>query len=213
MPGVNQSHNPDFTHGINTNEMQTDNPYFNHGIDTITRQNTVTWMLTNYLIGKEVGKDGEVSYPEYLYKNISRLQFPLTYPSRRHHLPILQWSKVTTWLSGTMDPIQPPSQCPGPNAGISSYTRDKLVCSTASAGLAVRWGTIRCEEINAKLGITSSALDLYFDYRKITTTRDRISLDYRHQCWRYPCAYGINRQPDPAGRGACSELKEWCGLP
>jgi LPS-assembly protein len=232
-PGVNQSDNPDFTKGINTNEMQTDNPYFNHGMDTITRQNTITWMLTNYLIGKEVGKDGEVSYPEYLYLKIYQgynfspdlTTFDPSSPEERHHLSNLAAeARIApfTWLSGTMNLQYNPhlNVLDTFNAGVQfADTRgDHLGVQyrfTRSFGVSpVLLLPAGVEEINAELGIRIiKPLDLYFDYRYNLRDKVRIEtvygLDYRHQCWEVSLrVHDINRQPDPSEPGGYnSELK------
>jgi len=231
-PGVNQSHNPDFTHGINTNVMQTDNPYFNHGIDTITRQNTVTWMLTNYLIGKEVGKDGEVTYPEYLYLKIYQgynFSPDLTLEGRhRQHLSNLAAeARIApfTWLTGTMDLEYNPyrNRLDALNAGVKfADTRgDKLGVQyrftksfVLDSHLPLASQLTGVEEINAELGIRIiKPLDLYFDYRYNLRDNVRIEtvygLDYRQQCWEVSLrVHDINRQPDPTEpSGYNSELK------
>jgi LPS-assembly protein len=232
-PGVNQSDNPDFTKGINTNEMQTDNPYFNHGMDTITRQNTITWMLTNYLIGKEVGKDGEVTYPEYLYLKIYQgynfspdlTTFDPSSPEERHHLSNLAAeARIApfTWLSGTMNLQYNPhlNVLDTFNAGVQfADTRgDHLGVQyrfTRSFGVSpVLLLPAGVEEINAELGIRIiKPLDLYFDYRYNLRDKVRIEtvygLDYRHQCWEVSLrVHDINRQPDPSEPGGYnSELK------
>ncbi len=227
IPGVNQSDNPDFTHGMNTNVMQTDNPYFNHGIDTITRQNTITWMLTNYLIGKEVGKDGEVSYPEYLYLKIYQgynfsPHLSLEGGHRQHLSNLAAEARIApfTWLSGSMDLQYNPylNVLDALNAGVKfadtrgdklgvqyRFTRPFAVSLGAPAGV---------EEVNAELGIRIiKPLDLYFDYRYNLRDKVRIEtvygFDYRHQCWEVSLrVHDINRQPDPAeSSGYNSELK------
>jgi LPS-assembly protein len=227
IPGVNQSDNPDFTGRINTNVMQTDNPYFNHGIDTITRQNTITWMLTNYLIGKEVGKDGEVSYPEYLYLKIYQgynfsPHLSLEGGHRQHLSNLAAEARIApfTWLSGSMDLQYNPylNVLDALNAGVRfadtrgdklgvqyRFTRPFAVSLGAPAGV---------EEVNAELGIRIiKPLDLYFDYRYNLRDKVRIEtvygLDYRHQCWEVSLrVHDINRQPDPAeSSGYNSELK------
>jgi LPS-assembly protein len=227
IPGVNQSDNPDFTHGINSTVMQTDDPYFNHGIDTITRQNTVTWMLTNYLIGKVVGKDGEVSYPEYLYLKIYQgynFSPDLAFEGghRQHLSNLAAEARIApfSWLSGTMDLQYNPylNVLDALNAGVKfadtrgdklgvqyRFTRPFAVSLGAPAGV---------EEINAELGIRIiKPLDLYFDYRYNLRDNVRIEtvygLDYRHQCWEVSLrVHDINRQPDPAeAAGYNSELK------
>jgi LPS-assembly protein len=230
IPGVNQSDNPDFTHGINTDAMQTDNPYFNHGIDTITRQNTVTWMLTNYVIGKEVGKDGEVSYPEYLYLKIYQgynfspdLNLTLEGGHRRHLSNLAVEARIApfTWLTGTMNLQYNPYL----NV-LDAFNAGAQFADTRGDHLGVQYRFTRpfadslgallagVEEINAELGIRIiKPLDLYFDYRYNLRDNVRIEtvygLDYRHQCWEVSLrVHDINRQPDPTEPGGYnSELK------
>jgi LPS-assembly protein len=235
IPGVNQSHNPDFTHGLNSSVIQTDNPYFNHGIDTITRQNTVTWVLTNYLIGKEVGKDGEVTYPEYLYLKLYQSYnfspdltrdltplfptsnspfYPVILPAAQHHLSNLAAeARVApfTWLSGTVDLEYNPNdnRLDVLNAGVKfADTRGDKV------GVQYRFTKALVEEVNADLGIRIiNPLDLYFDYRYNLRDKVRIEtvygLDYRHQCWEVSLrVHDINRQPDPTEiNGTGKEVK------
>ncbi len=215
IPGVNQSDNPDFTHGINTNVMQTDNPYFNHGIDTITRQNTVTWMLTNYLIGKEVGKDGEVTYPEYLYLKIYQgynfspdLFFEGSHRRHLSNLAVEARVAPVTWLSGTMDLQYSPyrNRLDVLNAGVKfADTRgDKLDVQyrfTKAFVIDPILPPAGVEEVNAELGIRIiDPLDLYFDYRYNLRDKLRIEtvygLDFRHQCWEVSLrVHDINSQP------------------
>lgn len=215
IPGVNQSHNPDFTGGINSNVIQTDNPYFNHGIDTITRQNTVTWMLTNYLIGKEVDKDGEVTYPEYLYLKIYQgynfsPDLPLEERHRQHLSNLAAEARVApfTWLTGRMDLEYNPyrNRLDVLNAGVRfADTRgDKLGVQyrfTKSFVVDPSLPPVGVEEVNAELGIRIiDPLDLYFGYRYDLRDKVRIEtvygLDFRHQCWEVSLrVHDINRQP------------------
>ncbi|MCJ7662770.1 MAG: LPS assembly protein LptD, partial [Desulfobacterales bacterium] len=213
IPGVNQTHNPDFTHGINHTVIQTDNPHFNDGIDTITRQNTITWMLTNYLIGKVVGKDGEVTYPEYLYLKIYpgyNFSPDLSPDEGLHHLSNLAGeARVApfTWLSGTMDLEYNPHhhRLDVLNTGVQfADTRgDHLGVQyrfTKSPAYVVPLQGV--EEINTELGIRIiDPLDLYFAYRHNLRDKVRIEtvygLDYRHQCWEVSLrVHDINRQPE-----------------
>jgi len=220
-PGVNQSHNPDFTRGRNSNVIQTDNPRFNDSIDSITRQNTITWMLTNYLIGKEVGADGEVAYPEYLYLKIYQSYnfFPhLSSEERISNLAAEARIAPFTWLAGTMDLEYNPhhNRLDVLNAGVQfADTRgDKLgVQYRFTKSFDVSPGVVAgVEEINGELGIRIiNPLDLYFAYRHNLRDKVRIEtvygLDYRHQCWEVSLrVHDINRQPDrdPSER---SELK------
>jgi LPS-assembly protein len=226
IPGVNQDHHPDFTRGTNSTVIQTDNPYFNHGIDTITRQNTVTWMLTNYLIGKEVGKDGEVTYPEYLYLKIYQgYNFSPDLPDEgvEHLSNLAAEARIApfTWLTGTMNLEYNPhrnrldvfntgvqfADTRGDHLGVQ-YRFTKSFVSDPSLPLA------GVEELNGELGIRIiKPLDLYFDYRYNLRDKVRIEtvygLDYRHQCWEVSLrVHDINRQPDPTEiNGTGRELK------
>jgi LPS-assembly protein len=211
IPGVNQTHNPDFTHGINHTVIQTDNPRFNDGIDRITRQNTVTWMLTNYLIGKVVGKDGEVTYPEYLYLKVYQgYNFSPDLASEGlHHLSNLSAeARVApfTWLSGTMDLEYNANQ-----NRLDVFNTGVQFADTRGDHLGVQYRFTKSpadfvplqgvEEINTELGIRIiDPLDLYFDYRHNLRDKVRIEtvygLDYRHQCWEISLrVHDINRQP------------------
>ncbi|OGP82028.1 MAG: hypothetical protein A2Z08_09335 [Deltaproteobacteria bacterium RBG_16_54_11] len=213
IPGVNQADNPDFTHGINHNVIQTDNPNFNDGrIDRITRQNTVTWLLTNYLIGKEVGADGEVTYPEYLYLKVYQgynfsPDLSSLFPEERQHLSNLAAEArvaPVTWLSGTINLEYNPhrNRLDVLNGGIQfADTRgDHLgVQYRFTKSLDVLPGV---EELNMDLGIRIiDPLDFYFAYRHNLRDKVRIEtvygLDYRHQCWEISLrVHDINRQPE-----------------
>jgi LPS-assembly protein len=228
IPGVNQLENPNFTGGVSSNVIQTDNFYFNHGIDTITRQNTITWMLTNYLIGKEVGKDGEVSYPEYLYLRLYQgynfsPDLSLTPEGHRQHLSNLAAEArigLFTWLTGTMDLQYNPysNSLDALNAGVRfADTRgDKMnVQYRFTRPFAVSLGALAgVEEVNADLGIRIiKPLDLYFGYRYDLRDKVRIEtvygLDFRQQCWEVSLrVHDINRQPiTEATSSTGSELK------
>jgi LPS-assembly protein len=225
-PAVNQAHNPDFTHGINHNVIQTDNPHFNDGIDTITGQNTITWMLTNYLIGKEVGKDGEVTYPEYLYLKMYQSYnfspdvtrdlspffptptsfFPAILPTEQHHLSNLAAeARVApfTWLSGAMDLEYNPDK-----NRLDVLDTSLRFADTRGDHLAIQYRHTQdvVGEIDGELAIRIiEPLDLYFAYRYNLLDRVRIEtvygLDYRHQCWEVSLrVHDINRQPDLSQR-------------
>jgi LPS-assembly protein len=220
IPKVDQTDNPDFAHGIDTNWVLPNNPYFNHGMDTITRQNTITWMLTNYLIGKEVGKDGEVTYPEYLYLrlyqgyNFSPDHSSLVPAERQHPSNLVAEARIApvTWLSGTMN-LQY-----NPNLNVLDLLNAGVTfADTRGDHLGVQYRFLRSldviqgvEEINAELGIRIiKPLDLYFDYRYNLRDKVRIEtvygLDYRHQCWEVSLrVHDINVQPQtdltPSGK-------------
>ncbi len=221
VPGVNQARNPDFTGRINRTVIQTDNPYFNYGIDTITRQNTITWMLTNYVIGKEVGKDGEVTYPEYLYlKMYQGYNFSPDLPDAgvEHLSNLAAEARIApfTWLSGTMQLEYNPH-----HKRLDLFNSGIQFADTRGDKLGVQYRFTKSldlfpgvEEINTELGIRIiDPLDLYFDYRYNLRDNVRIEtvygLDFRHQCWEVSLrVHDINRQPDPTEPGGTnSELK------
>jgi len=204
IPGVKQSHNPDFTGGRNSTVIQTDNPHFNDSIDTITRQNTITWMLTNYLIGKVVGADGEVTYPEYFYLKIYQgynFSPDLSLEGRHHLSNLAAEARVApfTWLSGTTDLEYNPhhNRLDVLNTGVQfADTRGDHL------GVQYRFSKSLVEEVNTELGIRIiDPLDFYFAYRHNLLDKVRIEtvygLDYRHQCWEISFrVHDINRQPD-----------------
>jgi LPS-assembly protein len=229
IPGVNQLENPNFTGMASSNVMQTDNFYFSHGIDTIARQNTITWMLTNYLIGKEVGKEGEITYPEYLYLRLYQgynffpdLSSPT--PEERQHLSNLAAEArvgLFTWLTGTADLQYNPysHRLDALNAGIRfADTRgdrmNLLYRFTRSFVVDPSVPPVGVKEVNAELGIRIiKPLDLYFDYRYNLRDHVRIEtvygLDFRQQCWEVSLrVHDINRQPITEATGSTgSELK------
>ena len=230
IPGVNQSRDPDFTGGINSTVLQTDNPYFNHGIDTITRQNTITWMLTNYLIGKEVDKDGEVTYPEYLYLKIYQgynfsPDLPLEGLHHQHLSNLAAEARVafSKWLTGRIDLEYNPyhnrldvlnagvrfADTRGDKLGVQYRFTKSFVIDPSLPPVGVN-APVGVEEINAELGIRIiKSLDLYFDYRYNLRDQVRIEtvygLDFRHQCWEVSLrVHDINVQPQtdltPSGK-------------
>lgn len=198
---------------------QTDNPLF-YETDLISRFNGIRWILTNYLIGKVVGADGEVTYPEYLYLKLQQgYNFspdlsldPLLYPAERQHLSNLAVEARTapfTWLSGSMNLEYNPHRrrLDVFNAGVSfTDTRgDRL-------GVEYRLNKSRTgvvplqvqgvEELNTELLIRIiDPLDFYFAYRHNLRDQVRIEsvygLDFRHQCWEVSLrVHDINRSPD-----------------
>ena len=218
IPGVSQAHNPNFTHGINHNVIQTDNPYFNEGVDTSTRQNTVTWMFTNYLIGKEVGKDGEVTYPEYLYLKVYQgynFSRDLSSEGYAHLSNLAAEARIApfTWLSGAMELEYNPNRnhLDVLNTGVTVTDKRKDHLSVQyrftrfpSDVVSLQGVPLQgVEEINTALGIhIIDPLDLYFDYRYNLLDKVRIEtvygLDFRQPCWELSLrVHDINRQPDP----------------
>jgi LPS-assembly protein len=209
VPEVDQSHNPPYklVDRIPTGVK------FGHVFDErdrIPRENSITWMLTNYLIGKVVGEDGEVTYPEYLYLKLYQgYNFspdlsldPLHYSEERQHLSNLIAEARTapfTWLSGTMDLEYNPQQnrldVLNTGVAVSDKRGDHL-------GVQYRFTKGWVEELNTELGIRIiDPLDFYFAYRHNLLDNVRIEtvygLDYRHQCWEVSLrVYDINRQPD-----------------
>jgi LPS-assembly protein len=186
---------------------QADNPYFDD-MDRISRFNGVTWVLTNYVIGKVVGDDGTVTYPEYLYLKLYQgynfsPDLSSQEPQERQHLSNLTAeTRVTpfTWLSGTMDLEYNPhhQRLDVFNAGVS-------FADTRGDHLAVEYRLSKqyqVEEVNTELGIRIiDPLDFYFAYRHNLRDETRIEtvygLDYRHQCWAISLrVHDINRSPD-----------------
>ena len=200
---------------------QTNNPYF-YESDRIFRFNGVRWILTNYLIGKVVGDDGEATYPEYLYLKLQQgYNFspdlaldPLLYPEESQHLSnFAAEARVSAfpWLSGTMNLEYNPHhhRLDVLNTGVTFN-------DTRGDHLAVEYRFTKyrpdivpyykevqgVEEVNAELGIRIiDPLDFYFAYRHDLRDQVRIEtvygLDYRHQCWEISLrVHDINRQPD-----------------
>lgn len=212
IPKVDQEENPDFHLRKSDYVIHTDNPAFCSHIDRITRENTVTWILTNYLIGKELKRNGSVTYPEYLYIKIYQGYNTSSHLLRdgRHHLSNLALEARIApfdWLGGGMDLEYNPhhNRLDAMNAGLrfADNRGDHL-------GLQYRFTKGIVEEANAELGVrVLEPLDLYFAYRHNLRDRVRIEsvygIDYRHQCWEVSLrVHDINRQPDPSER---SELK------
>jgi LPS-assembly protein len=165
-------------------------------------------MLTNYLIGKEMGADGEVTYPEYLYLKVYQgynFSADLSSEGRSHLSNLAAEARVApvTWLSGTINLEYNPhrNRLDVLNAGINfADTRgDHLgVQYRFTKSLDVLPGV---EELNTDLGIRIiDPLDFYFSYRHNLRDKVRIEtvygLDYRHQCWEVSLrVHDINRQP------------------
>jgi LPS-assembly protein len=213
IPSVNQMHHPDFTHGVNHHIIQTDNPRFNDGVDTATRQNTVTWMFTNYLIGKEVGKDGEVTYPEYLYLKVYQgynFSRGLSSEGYAHLSNLAAEARIAPlqWLTGTMDLEYNPhdNRLDMLNTGVTvtdarkdhlsvqyRFTRFPLPSDIVQYQFTVfpkPWDinfVQGIKEINAELGIhTIDPLDFYFDFRYNLHDKVRIETVYGLD-FRQPC--------------------------
>lgn len=182
---------------------QTDNPYFDD-TDRISRFNGITWVLTNYVIGKVVGDDGAITYPEYLYlKFYQGYDFSShLYEEQREHLSNLVMEARTTpfpWLSGTMDFEYNPHRRGFDvlNAGVrfSDKRGDHL-------DVEYRNTMHQVEELNTEVGIRIiDPLDFYFAYRHNLRDQIRIEtiygLGYRHQCWEIALrVHDINRSPD-----------------
>ncbi|MBW2039389.1 MAG: LPS-assembly protein LptD [Deltaproteobacteria bacterium] len=180
---------------------QTDNPYFDD-LDYIPRENTVTWNLTNRLIGKVVDEKGGVTYPEYLYLKFYQSYdfFPhLTSEERLSNLGAEMRFAPFTWLSGTMDAEynHHHSRLDLFNAGVNIADKrgDCL-------GVEYRFSKDEVEELNAELLVhVIKPLDLFFSYRHNLLDDVRIEtvygLDYHHQCWEISLRLcDINRSPD-----------------
>jgi LPS-assembly protein len=201
IPKVDQSDNPDFYDGDHRI------PHGDHlaHSDRIARFNGVTWILTNYLIGKVVGDEGEVTYPEYLYLKLYQgynfsPDFSSPYPEERRHLSNLAAeARVSpfTWLSGTMDLEYNAYRLDVFNTGVNFADK-------RGDHLAVEYRLTRrqVEEINAWLEIRIiDPLDFYFAYRHNLRDQVRIEtvygLDFRQQCWEISLrVHDINRSPD-----------------
>jgi LPS-assembly protein len=181
---------------------QWDNPYFDEE-DRIPRTNEVKWMLTNYVIGKEVDDDGEVTYPEYGYLKLYQgYDFAHNLPSEARLSNFVAEARFSPvrWLSGAMDLEYNPHRrrLDVFNAGVTF--RDKRGdYLDAEYRLSKRH---QVEAINTTLGIRIiDPLDFYFAYRHNLRDQIRIEtvygLDYRHQCWAISLRlHDINRSPD-----------------
>ena len=211
--GVKHIIEPEVVYQYVPSVNQTDNPYFDEK-DRISRFNGVRWILTNYVIGKEVGADGDVTYPEYLYLKMQQgYDFsPHLYREQRGHLSNLRTEARVSpfpWLSGTMDLEFNPHhrRLDVLNTGVNvedkrgdyldvEYRRTKHLVEEESGE------EMNVEEINAELGIRIiDPLDFYFAYRHNLHDETRIEtvygLDYRHQCWEISLrVHDINRSPD-----------------
>lgn len=211
--GIKHIMEPEVVYHYIPSVNQTDNPYFDEK-DRISRFNGIRWMLTNYVIGKEVEEDGDVTYPEYLYLKMQQgYDFsPHLYREQRGHLSNLRAEARISpfpWLSGMMD-LEYNShddRLDVFNAGINftdtrgdhlgvEYRRNRHLVEEKSGE------EMNVEEINAELGIRIiDPLDFYFAYRHNLHDETRIEtvygLDYRHQCWEISLrVHDINRSPD-----------------
>jgi LPS-assembly protein len=193
---------PELVYAYIPSVRQTDNPYFDEE-DRISRFNGFTWILTNYVIGKEVNDDGTVTYPEYLFLKLYQgYDFSPHLPSEERISNLVGEARITpfTWLSGTMDLEYNPHlrRLDVFNAGVSFADRrgDHL---NAEYRFSERYGV---EEVNTELGIRIiDPLDFYFSYRHNLLDEIRIEtvygLDYRHQCWEIALRlHDINRSPN-----------------
>jgi LPS-assembly protein len=193
---------PELVYAYIPSVRQTDNPYFDEE-DRISRFNGFTWILTNYVIGKEVNDDGTVTYPKYLFLKLYQgYDFSPHLPSEERISNLVGEARITpfTWLSGTMDLEYNPHlrRLDVFNAGVSFADRrgDHL---NAEYRFSERYGV---EEVNTELGIRIiDPLDFYFSYRHNLLDEIRIEtvygLDYRHQCWEIALRlHDINRSPN-----------------
>jgi len=207
IQGLKHIIEPEVIYAYIPSVRQTDNPYFDE-TDRITRFNGVTWILTNYVIGKVVGDDGTVTYPEYLYLKLYQgynfsPDLSSQEPQERQHLSNLTAeARVSpfTWLSSTMDIEYNPHR-----QGLDVFNAGVRFADTrgdhlnAEYRFSKRYGV---EEVNTELGIRIiDPLDFYFAYRHNLRDQVRIEtvygLDYRHQCWEIALrVYDINRSPD-----------------
>jgi lipopolysaccharide assembly outer membrane protein LptD (OstA) len=174
-------------------------------------------MLTNYLIGKVVGADGKVTYPEYLYLKLYQgydFSPDFSYSSGSHLSDFMAEARSTpfTWLSGTMD-LQ------------YNLRYNRLDVFNAGVGfsdkrgdhLSVNYLTTRDQvgAIDTQLTIRIiKPLDFYFDYRydlldkvPIQTT---YGLDYRRQCWEVSLRVYDNSSYSELVNGVLTpQPKEW----
>lgn len=191
---------------------QWDNPFFDEK-DRISQFNGFRWALTNYVIGKEVDANGEVTYPEYLYLKLQQgYDFsPHRYyyndkneflGEREHLSNLIAEGRISPfpWLSGTMDLEYNPhqNQLDVFNTGVnfSDKRGDQL-------GVDYRFSKqYQVESINTHLTVRIiDPLDFYFAYLHNLRDETRIEtvygLDFRQQCWEVSLrVYDINRSPD-----------------
>jgi LPS-assembly protein len=193
---------------------QTDNPDFKYGLDRINSENAITWILTNYLIGKVVDKEGAVTYPEFLYLKLYQgydASPDVSSEGRRHLSNFMAEARTApfTWLSGTMNLEYNPhyrrldvfntgvnfADKRGDHVGVEyRLTRHQID--------EISGEEINVEEINTELGIRIiDPLDFYFAYRHNLRDKVRIEtvygLDFRQQCWELTLRlHDINRSPD-----------------
>jgi len=216
VQGLKHIIEPEVVYAYFPSVHQTDNPYFDD-MDRISRFNGVTWILTNYVIGKVVGADGDVTYPEYLYLKLQQgynfspdlsLDPLLFYPEVRQHLSnLVAETRISpfTWLSGTMDLEYNPHQ-----RRLDVFNTGINVTDKRGDHLAAEYRFSErheVEEVNTYLTIrTIDPLDFYFAYRHNLRDETRIEtvygLDYRHQCWEVSLrVHDINRSPDRSRDG------------
>jgi LPS-assembly protein len=191
---------------------QWDNPFFDED-DRISRFNGVRWMLTNYVIGKEIDADGDVTYPEYLYLRLQQgYDFsPHRYyydennefEGEREHLSnLIAEIKVNpfSWLSGTMDLEYNPHQ-----RRLDVFNTGVDIKDNRGDHLDVEYRFSKrheVESVKTSLTIhTIDPLDFYFAYRHDLRDETRIEtvygLDFRQQCWEISLrVHDINRSPD-----------------
>ena len=191
---------------------QWDNPFFDEK-DRISQFNGFRWVLTNYVIGKEVDADGEVTYPEYLYLKLQQgYDFsPHRYyydennnlEGEREHLSnLIAEGRVSPFpcLSGTMDLEYNPHQ-----QRLDVFNAGVAVKDKRGDHLDVEYrftDRYQVESINAYLTVrVIDPLDFYFAYRHDLRDETRIEtvygLDFRQQCWEVSLrVHDINRSPD-----------------
>jgi len=190
---------------------QWDNPFFDEK-DRISQFNGFRWALTNYVIGKEIGVDGEVTYPEYLYLKLQQgYDFsPHRYyyndkneflGEREHLSNLIAEARVSpfSWLSGTMDleynPYQQRLDVFNAGANVKDKRGDHL-------GVDYRFSKRhQIESINTHLTVhIIDPLDFYFAYWHDLRDKIRIQtvygLDFRQQCWEVSLrVYDIEHSP------------------
>jgi LPS-assembly protein len=222
--GVKHIIEPEVVYQYIPRVYQWDNPFFDEE-DRISRFNGVGWMLTNYVIGKEVDADGEVTYPEYLYLKLwqgydfspHRYYYNENniFQGEREQLSnLIAEARVSpfTWLSGTMDLEYNPHQ-----NQLDVFNTGVNLSDKRGDHLAVEYRFSKrhqVESLNTSLTIRIiDPLDFYFAYRHNLRDEIRVwteyGLDYRHQCWEVSLrVYDIEHSPGRLRDGTRSREDE-----
>jgi LPS-assembly protein len=206
--GVKHIIEPEIVYQYIPRVYQWDNPFFDED-DRISRFNGITWMLTNYVIGKEIDADGEVTYPEYLYLRLQQgydfsphLYYHELEGDREHLSNLVAEAKVSpfTWLSGKMDLEYNPHQRRLDVFNTGLDIKDKR---GDRFDVEYRFSERHeVESVKTSLTIrTIDPLDFYFAYRHNLRDETRIEtvygLDFRQQCWEVSLrVHDINHSPN-----------------